>query len=396
MVDAGRKQQYILYFTLLQVMVGFGVVIPVLPSFARQLGANSLQMGLLVTVWAGAQFLFAPFWGSLSDRLGRRPVLLLGLTGYALTFGLIAVAQNIWLVMLSRFLGGVLSAATIPTAQAYLADTSTDGERAGRMAAMGAAMNIGFISGPTIGGWLTPLGERGIFAVAGAFALLNVVLALILLPEPANRKVGASKKGFSGLKAVSIALSGPDSLLYLLAFAGTFGGSTMFSMLGFFLQDRLQAGPAQLGYAFTVEGAGAVLFQGLLVGWASRRFGEERAVGWALLAGMVGFGFLIAAQSFAVVLVGLVFISLALSFVRPLVTAMVSRRTRLEQGVTMGIQTAFDALGRSVGPLMAGLVYFWRDWAPFAMAIAMYGLFYVVTRVAWERPAGTPDTVAAR
>ncbi len=388
-MTAARKQQLILFATLFQVLLGFGVVVPILPYFARDLGANSLQMGLLVTVWAGAQFLFSPLWGAFSDRVGRRPVLLIGLGAYAMTFGLTAIAQNIWIVMLARFLGGVLSAATIPTAQAYVADTSTGEERAGRMASMGAAMNLGFIGGPAVGGLLAAagLGYRMAFAAAGALAVLNLIVAYFTLPEPEHRRAKATGKGFSGLKAVRIALAGPESLLFLLAFAGTFGGSTMFSMLGFFLIDRLGAGADLSSVAFTVQGIASVVFQGLLVGWVSRRFGEERSIGWALLAGVAGFVALIAARSFPMVLVGLVFISLAVSFIRPLVTAMVSRRSRLEQGMTMGIQTSFDALGRTVAPLWAGMVYLWLDWAPFVSAIAVYLLFYFWSRAAWRRQA---------
>lgn len=394
---SARREQFVLFGTLFQVLLGFGIVIPILPYFARELGANSVQMGLLVTVWAGAQFLFSPLWGSLSDRVGRRPVLLVGLAGYAFTFGVIAFATNIWVIMVARFLGGVLSAATIPTAQAYVADTSTGEERAGRMAAMGAAMNLGFICGPAAGGVLAWFGldYQGAFLVAMGLALLNWVVAFFTLPEPEHRRVGAAKKGFSGLKAVRIAMAGPESLLFLLAFAGTFGGSTMFSMLGYYLMDRLGGGADMTSLAFTVEGAASVIFQGLLVGWSSRRFGEARSIGWALLAGIIGMFGLVVARSLPVVLVSLCFIGLAVSFVRPLVTSMVSRKTRMEQGVTMGIQTSFDALGRTVAPLWAGAAYLWRDWAPFASAIGVYLIFYIWTRIAWGREEAAQVSAAA-
>ena len=114
----------------------------------------------------------------------------------------------------------------------------------------------------------------------------------------------------------------------------------------------------------------------------------------ALLAGVVGFIGLIMAKSFAMVLVSLIFIALAVSFIRPLITAMVSRKTRMEQGITMGIQTSFDALGRTIAPAWAGMAYLWRDWAPFASAIVVYLLFYFWTRAAWSRP-NQPDQVAA-
>lgn len=397
-MQQGRREQYILFFTLFQVMLGFGIMIPILPFFARELGANSVQMGLLVTVWAGAQFFVSPLWGAFSDRVGRRPVLLIGLMGYALTFGLIAVAQNIWLVMLARFLGGVLSAATIPTAQAYMADTSQPEERSSRMAVMGAAMNLGFIGGPTVGGILgaVGLGHRHVFFASMALALLNWVIAYFALPEPPNRRTGGARKGFSGLQAVRIALAGPQALLFLLAFGGSFGGSTMFSMLGYFLMDRLGAESELVtSIAFTIQGASAVVFQGLLVGWASHRFGDSRPVQWALLSGMGGMLALILARSFAVVVVGLVLVTLALSFVRPLISAMVSRQTKMEQGMTMGIQTSFDALGRTIAPTWAGFAYLWHDWAPFATAMAVYFIFYLWTRRAWAAKAAEPSTESA-
>ncbi|HYG59912.1 MAG TPA: MFS transporter, partial [Symbiobacteriaceae bacterium] len=124
---------------------------------------------------------------------------------------------------------------------------------------------------------------------------------------------------------------------------------------------------------------------------SAQRFGEERSVAWSLLVGAGGFLTLVFARSFWHVLVGVVLISVAISFVRPLVTAMVSKRTRLEQGVTMGIQTAFDALGRSLGPLWSGAVYLWRDWAPFATSVVVYLLFYGLIQTAWRRVDGMPE-----
>lgn len=367
-------------------MLGFGAVIPIMPHFARDLGANSIQMGLLVTVWAGAQFMLSPIWGTLSDRVGRRPILLVGVSGYALTFLMSAFSPTIWVLMLARFLGGVLSAATIPTAQAYMADTSGGEERTNRMASMGAAMSLGFIGGPAVGGLLSPLGFRGTFLAVGGLAVINWILAVLMLPEPSQRTQRAVKKGISGLKAVSIALAGPEALLFILAFVATYGGSAMFSMLGYFMADRLGAGPELLAVAFTVQGLAAVTVQSFLVGFLVRQLGSERTVSLSLLVGVVGFGVLSASQTLFHVLIALVLITIAFSTLRPLVSSLVSQRTRLEQGMTMGIQTAFDALGRTIGPLVAGAAYLWLDWGPFLSAALMYAIFYIVTRIAWRRP----------
>lgn len=385
-MSAARKQQYLLYFTLFQVMLGFGAVIPIMPHFARDLGANSIQMGLLITVWAGAQFMLSPVWGALSDRIGRRPVLLIGVSGYALTFLMSAFSPNIWVLMLARFLGGVLSAATIPTAQAYVADTSSGEERTSRMASMGAAMSLGFICGPAVGGLLSPLGFRGTFLAAGGLAVVNWILAVLMLPEPSQRTQRAVRKGISGLKAVSIALAGPEALLFILAFVATYGGSAMFSMLGYFMADRLGAGPELLAVAFTVQGLAAVGVQSVLVGYMVRRFGSERTASLALLVGVFGFAALSASQTLVQLLLALVVVTFGFSTLRPLVSALVSQRTRLEQGMTMGIQTAFDALGRTISPMVAGAAYLWLDWGPFLSGAIMYAIFFVITWVAWRRP----------
>lgn len=387
-MGTGRGVQWVLYLSLFQVMLGFGVVVPILPYFAQELGASSFQMGLTITVWAGAQFLFSPFWGSLSDRVGRRPILLIGLTGYSITFGLMAAAPNIWVVMLARFLGGILSAATIPTAQAYAADVSEGEDRTARIAGMGAAMNLGFMSGPSLGGLLAALGlgYRGSFLAAAAMGLLNLLLALLILPEPPHRRFSSTKKGFSGLQAVGVALTSAEALLFVLAFAASFSGSQMFSMLGYFLEERLQVGLGVLSVALTVQAVSSFLFQAILVGPLSRWFQPEKIVSAALVVTSLGFGLLATATSIPHVLGAVVVIAAGLAFVRPLITAILSSRTRLDQGMAMGIQVAFDALGRTLGPAWAGAVFLWRSWAPFASAGAACLLFFAITWWAWHRP----------
>jgi len=373
-------------------MLGFGVVVPILPYFAQELGASAFQMGLTITVWAGAQFLFSPLWGSLSDRIGRRPVLLIGLAGYSITFGLMAAAPNIWVVMLARFLGGILSAATIPTAQAYTADISEGEDRASRIAGMGAAMNLGFMSGPALGGLLATLGlgYRGSFLAAAAMGLVNLLLALLILPEPPHRRVSSAQKGLSGLQAVGVALSSAEALLFVLAFAASFGGSQLFSMLGYFLQEQLQAGPGLLSVALTVQAVSSFLFQVALVGPVSRSFQAEKVVSAALVVSSLGFALLASAHSIPRVMAAVVLVAAGLAFVRPLITAILSDRTRLDQGMAMGIQVAFDALGRTLGPAWAGAVFLWRSWAPFASAGAACLLFFGITWWVWHRPQPVP------
>lgn len=372
-----RRSLWLLFFTLFQTLIGFGIIMPVMPLFARRLGAGSVEMGLLVTVWAGAQFLTSAWWGALSDRIGRRPVLLLGLAGYIVAFAAMGLAPTMPVLLVARLAGGLLSAAAIPAAQAYAADI-TPPERRGRvMAAMGAAMNLGFICGPALGALIAPFGERVTFFFAAGLAAVNLIATYWLLPEPAERKTAGARRPGSGLAMVGQALRGPNAILYILAFAATFGGSQMFSMLGFYLMDRFGYGAAEAGIAFTVEGLAAAILQIVVVAPALRWLGEIGTVRTSLVAGALGFGCLVLAPGLAGVLVGLVLIAAAIDCLRPTVAGMLSKRTTLQQGITMGIQTSFDALGRTVGPLWAGLLYRLEPRVPYTALVVIYALVFL-------------------
>lgn len=396
-----RRQLYLLYVTLFQVMLGFGVVIPILPFFARQLGASAFQMGLLITLWAGAQFLFSPVWGGLSDRLGRRPVLLVGLCGYCLTFAALALSTRLWMLFVARFLGGMLTAATIPAAQAYLADVMPPERRSAGMASVGAAMNLGFIAGPAFGGLLATLGVQAALWVGASLALVNAAATFFLLPEslPAAKRAAARAaggRGRTGPQAVWFALRSPYAGLFLLAFVATFGGSAMFSMLAYYLMDRVNGTEAMTGLAFTVEGLTASLVQLFVMAPLIRRLGEETTVRLSLVVGMVGFGLLVVAPNYGVVLIAMAFIAAALASLRPTIAALLSVRTQLEQGITMGIQNAFDALGRTVGPLWAGFTFRFGAEVPFIFASAAYGVSLLLTVLGARRQARRAAHAATR
>lgn len=382
-----RRPIVLLFITLFQIMIGFGVVWPLMPFLARELGGTPLQLGLVTTAWAGAQFLFSPVWGNLSDRIGRRPVLLLGLLSYCFTFGFMGIVTNMWQLVAVRALGGALSAATIPAAQAYIADLTTGQERSRGMAAMGAAMNLGFLLGPGLGALLAPFGLRISYFIVATLAFLNLIATYFMLPEPPERQSKGSLR-VTGIGAVGLALKGPHALFFLLTFVATFGGSAMFSMVGQAMIDRIQATESLTGIAFVVDGAAAALVQGVLLGLLLRRLGEEKLVRLALFIAIGGFGVLAFAQSLWTILLSIVLIACGVSLLRPTVTALVSQHTTLEQGMTMGVQTSFDALGRSLGPLWAGWLYGLHDSAPFISSGVLYLATFAYTGLAFARRTG--------
>lgn len=364
-------QAALVFATLMLNMVGFGIVLPLLPVLIKELGGSPLAMGLMITGWAGAQFLFAPFWGSLSDRLGRRPILLVGVGGMLATFLMLALSRSVLWAVMSRLLGGILSAASLPAAQAYLADITPPARRAEAMSTAGAAFGVGFIVGPAVGALLSPLGVRLAFLTSAAVAAANLIAVSLLLPEPPHR-LGVARPPEGTLRALGTARRQPWAIYLYTVFLMAFCASSLFSMLGLYLMDRLQLPEVLTGIPFIVQGLVSVILQFFVVAPTAHRLGENRTLILACLVAAAGFVLLALARSLVGACIGVAGAAAGVAFIRPTVAAAISRRSRLPQGLTMGVQTACDALGRALGPLWAGLAYSWNYSAPFATAAAIY------------------------
>ena len=382
-----RRQLRILFVAIFLVMVGFGIVMPILPFFARRFGASPLQMGLLITVWALAQFIASPFWGTAADRFGRKPILIAGLIGYAFGFIVLALAQSYEVLLAARVVGGLLASSVIPAGQAIAADITLPEDRGAIMGQMGAGFGLGFLVGPAIGGLLAALGPNVPFyaAAAGSMLALPLVIWLVAEPPPDARRLAAARLG---LKGIGAALRSSEVPLYLLAFASTFGGSSLFSMLGYYAIDRGGGTPANVGLMFTALGVGAVLTQILLIGPVTRRWGEAAGIRFGFAVAAIGFvAVALARTPIAItVLVGLT--SMAMALLRPLLAALNSRVTTLGYGTSLGMQTAFDSLGRTLGPLWAGAIYSVEITAPFVAGAAVYLLAAIIG----PRSRRTPPT----
>jgi multidrug resistance protein len=362
-----------LFGTIFLVMVGFGIVLPILPFLAKRFHASSLQMGLLITGWSVAQFVASPVWGLLAERLGRKPVLIVGLLGYIVSFLGMAFAQSYGVLLGARVIGGLLSSSVLPSGQAIAADITPPKERGAVMGTLGAGFGVGFVVGPAVGGALAVFGPRAPFLAAAGGSLLALPLVLRWVREPAadDRRRAAAHMGFDGIRR---ALTSPERPLFLMAFASTFGGSSLFSMLGYYAIDRAGASPSHVGVMFTALGVGSVLTQGVLVGPLTRRWGEARGISLGFMGGVLGFLAVALASTIPLITVAVCLSSAAMAFIRPSLAALNSRTTRLGYGVSLGLQTSFDSLGRSLGPLWAGTVYRIEPLAPFVAAAAVYAI----------------------
>jgi len=355
-----RKNLLLLAFSLVVVMLGFGMVIPILPFYIERFGAGGGAFGLLVAIAALTEFLFGPVWGSISDRTGRKPILMIGLFGYGLSMLLFGLSTELWMLFASRALSGVLSSAALSTAMAYIGDSTSDKERGGGMGLLGAAAGAGTIIGPGIGGLLAKGSLSTPFFVAAGMSVLSLILVAVWLPESLpreDRALAERRLQFIHFQSLLCALKGPIGFLLFLAFFATLGTSNFETIYSLYMADKLGYPPGRIGIILTVVGAIALIGRGLLTGAFTKRWGEETVIKASLLAAAVGFILLLLASTYPAVLLATGFFSFAVTFLRPSIHSLTSQRATVGQGTALGLSNSFVSLGRIVGALGAGVLF---------------------------------------
>lgn len=375
-----KPRLLLLFLTLFFVMLGFGIIIPNLAYYAEDIGATPTEIAVLMSIYSGMQLLFAPLWGRLSDKHGRKPAILLGLLGNAVALAGFGLAKSYVWLFIARSAAGVASAAVLPTVMAYVADVTTEEERGSGMGLMGAAMGLGFILGPALGGIM---GRHDVpFFVAGGLSLLTFLFAMFLLPEslPFNKRgfkphlPGAEahdesgrgstrdRSAHYGYKEFWTGLKSPLNSLFLVAFFTTFSFAGLEATFPLFIEKGWNYGQREMGWMFAIIGVIVVPLQGGLLGRLINRFGERRliligmvlnAVGMALLSGPSWF----APTSFLMLTSYLTLAGIGNQLIRPTNTSWISKQTHIGQGTAIGIMDAFLSLGRILGPLLGGWLY---------------------------------------
>lgn len=349
----------ILFFSLVVSMLGFGIIIPILPFYVEKFGGGGAEMGMLMTIFSAVQFIFSPIWGSLSDRIGRKPVLIIGALGNALSMIVMGFAANYWILFSARALAGMLSSATMPAAMAFISDSTDERQRGGGMGIVGAAFGVGMTLGPGIGGVMADMSLQAPFFFAAGTSILAMILIWMSLPETLSaEKRSASHHQVRGLdlRLMWKSLFGPIGFLLILAFLHNFALTNFEGIFGFYAQKRYNFDPPTIGLIMTVVGLISAVVQGILTGPATRRFGDAAVIRASLFASVLGFLSMLAAPTLGWVLVTCGFFVLSNSMLRPGVASLTSKRADIPQGAAMGLSNAYMSLGRIVGPLWAGNV----------------------------------------
>jgi DHA1 family multidrug resistance protein-like MFS transporter len=406
------KHLLVLFFCLFLVMMGFGITLPVFPFYAERLaraggasqGVAAVHVGLLTGVYALMQFLFAPLWGRWSDRIGRKPLVLIGIGGFAIAQALFGLANSLWLFYGARLIGGILSSAMFPAVTAYVADVTTEDGRSRGMAWEGTAVSLGVVFGPALGGLLARsdlqlrLGFDRLtvpafsvpFFAAALLALLTLPVVIRWLPESLP-----SVSAFTPDKPLATRWWDLGMQLWpllTLALAAQFGLAMFEATFALHAREMLGYGPARVGAVFMVCGSVMSVFQGGAVGYLAPRMnaGHQIALGFVLMG--VDLAVLSFARSTSLVLTIVGLLALGMALITPNLTALVSKGQKQQTGAALGLRNAANSLGQAAGPALGGLLFALDMRAAYSITGALLvGIGIISGRVLQRGNIGRPE-----
>jgi multidrug resistance protein len=353
----------VLFSVVIVDLIGFGIVMPILPFYALEFSAGGAELGAVLAAYAAAQFVFAPIWGRLSDRVGRRPVLLATIAGTSAALVLLGFASSLLWLLAARLLAGAF-AANLSVAAAYITDVTEEEERTRYMGLLGACFGVGFVLGPAIGGLLAPYGHHVPMLTAAGLSACNLVYAAFVLREPARRGAAVARVGrLEVLRDPVVRRLCLANLLFAL------GVTQLESMFAFFMADRF--GYDARDVAFLLVGMAVVMggIQGGGMRALSARFPERSLVrvGCALLA--LAFAGMTLAPTVALLLVPLALAAVGRGIAQPSLMSLASfSAAETRRGVVLGTFQSAASLARVFGPVTAGLLYDRSLSGPFLLA----------------------------
>lgn len=363
-------------------MLGFGIIIPILPIFTKELGAEDYQIGLIAMIYPIMNFLFAPLWGTLSDRYGRRPIIMLSVFITGLAYLVFAQVSALHLLFLSRLLSGIGSA-NISVAQAYITDVTNPLERTKKLGLLGAAFGIGFIIGPTLGGFLKSISSPGqvdwVGYVTASMSFINLGLAYFLLPESLKKKRLDAPFNFKVVTGIVLELRKPsirELLLINFIFIAAFMLMQMACSLMWKEIDGLS--DKQIGYVFAFVGLVTVIVQGALVGRMVKWFGEKKMLTYGIFFMIIGLVILpLVGESYFIPfeLIGLAFVALANGCLIPSITSLISKYSDPKDvGQVLGVNQSFGSIARAAGMGVSGFLYGLNFHVPFFVGAVLMAI----------------------
>lgn len=353
-----HPQLFLLYGAVFLAILGFGMIFPLLPFYAESFGATAFQLGLLAASFSITQFLTSPFIGRLSDRFGRKPILVFALVCTSISFALFGFAQSLAWLFAARILYGVASAGVFPIAVAYIGDITLKEDRVKYVSRLTSMFSLGFLAGPAAGGILASISPSTPFFIAALLTALNAFLMIMLLKESLSVKAEKSvlKEGLLNITRIVGGFRSEFILFFMLLFGWAFAISNMEIAFPLLSQQKFSFSETQIGFVFAGVGTLTTLVQWFLIPFMVKKFKERPTIllgSFLMVLGQTLVGF---AWQAGVMLLFLGTSFLGSSLLRPTVQGVLSEETKEGQGTTLGLAFSFESLGRTAGPLIAGVV----------------------------------------
>ena len=367
-----RKKLFILMINMFIAIASFGIVIPILPAYLKSIDQGGIAAGLMISIFAGAQLVMSPIAGKWADKYGRRIMIIAGLSGLALSMFVFYLSDSIGVLYVSRAIGGVGAALLVPAIFAYVADITTMEQRAKGNSLISAAMSLGIVVGPGIGGFLAEYGLKMPLLISALVGVVAVIFSTLVLKESKPSDVATPDgKSESMAKEIAQSFKKPYFVPLVITLVMSFGLLAYESVLGLFVDDQFAASPQDIAWMITATGIVSVIIQVFVVDKVVRRFGEINVL--RIFLGVAAFGFLLSIliSSYAFFFVITMIIFLSTSILRPVLTTLISKLAGNEQGFAMGMNNAYMSIGNVLGPLLAGALYDVNIIYPFVLGLVV-------------------------
>ncbi|MFS0727715.1 MFS transporter [Paenibacillus sp. 1P07SE] len=392
-----NKPLAVVMLTLLTTFIGFGIIIPVMPELIKRVDSEALALhtGLLLSIYSAVSFIMSPLWGALSDRIGRRPIILIGILGFAASFLIFGLgAHSLVMMYISRILGGLFSGAVTSVIVAYVADVTPPEERTRGMGLVGMSIGLGFTIGPGVGGLLSKVSLEMPFYAASLLAMITFFLAWARLKEslaPEQRRQTSEKR-----PSRWTAFQGSLRYLYLLALFVALSLAGLEATLQLFGMERFDVTPGQVGMMFFVCGLVGALVQGGVVRRYIKKGDEPKFIAAGLLFSAIGFLLLLTSHSLGTATLYLAVFGIGNALIRPCVTSLITQRTTVGQGVASGLSSSMDSLGRIIGPLGGALLFGIDLQLPYVVGglLSLAALLFLVRFVVLDRERSSGEAVS--
>lgn len=382
-----RKKITMLMINMFIAIGSFGIIIPILPAYLESINQGGTAAGLFIAIFAGAQFLFSPIAGKWTDQYGRRKMIIYGLAGLTLSMFIFYASNSIWVLYASRAVGGIGCAMLVPAIFAYIADITTMEQRAKGNSLVSAAMSLGIVVGPGIGGFLAGYGLKFPILVSALVSLVSVLFSILLLKESNPNPYGASTEMHpdeSMARKIARSVKMPYFVPLIITLVMSFGLIAYESVIGLYLDNQFQSSAKDIAIMVTATGVVSVIVQLFVVDRIVNRYGERTVLNAFIAVAAAGFLFSLFASSYTLFFVISLFIFLSTSILRPVLNTLISKLAGNEQGFAMGMNNAYMSIGNVIGPTLAGLLYDVKITYPFILGFVLLVITLFIT-FSWQK-----------